>query len=322
MLGAHARGNFRRYLSNPIRNQNGYNALVEGRFGLDTGSNLYGQLRSEKTEIEQYAGDFPADAARPVPLKRQSAILRGTYQGGMMRLIGNADVNRLDYSNTRSLSGEVLEQNSRDRTIWRFSGRAEYRPGPARVLFAQGTYIIHDFTNRSLGQPNHTGDEIRILAGLAFYPTPLIRARIALGYLWRRYDDPTLSSLKGIAADLQADYLVTRLTTISLAARREAEDAIVANSPGYITTRVRARIDHELLRNLLLRAQVDYERNKFIDIDRRDTLFRLEAGASYIPFRNVVIGPTAQFIKRDSKGTVRGQRFDELRIMLRTTLRY
>ena len=135
-------------------------------------------------------------------------------------------------------------------------------------------------------------------------------------------DDPTVTDLKGLAVDIQADYLVTQLTTVSLAARREAQDAILANSPGFTATRVQARIDHEYLRNLLLRTQVDFERDKFVDIDRRDTQFRVEAGAAYTPFRHLVIDPTAQFIKRDSKGNVPGQRFDELRILLRTTLRY
>jgi hypothetical protein len=322
MLNAVAEGRLQRHLSNSIRDYDGYNVLVEGRLGIPDGSNLYGQVRSERTYIEQYTGDFPTNAASPVPLDRQSAIVRGTYQGGAFRLLGNADVNRLDFSSTRTLDGVTLNQDFRDETIWRLSSRAEYRLSPARVVFAQATYMIHDYTSPSPSQPNRTGDEARLLAGISFYPTPLLRTRVAVGYLQRRYDDPAVSDLGGLAVDLQADYLVTQLTTISLAARRDVQDAILPDSPGFTATRFQMRVDHEYLRNLLLRAQVDFEKDKFVDIDRRDTQFRLEAGATYTPFRRIVIDPTAQFIKRDSKGTVPGQRFDELRIMLRMAFRY
>lgn len=322
MLNALAEGTFRRHLSNTIRDNDGYNVLIEGRIGIPDGSNIYGQLRSERTYIEQYTGDFPANAAGAVPLDRQSAILRGTYQGGAFRLHGNVDVNRLDFSSTRTREGVRLDQDFRDETIWRLSSRAEYRLSPARVVFAQATHMIHDYTSPVVSQPDRTGDETRILAGASFYPLPLLRTRVAIGYLWRRYDDPAVSDLGGLAIDLQADYLVSQLTTISLAARRDAQDAVLPDSPGFTATRIQARIDHEYLRNLLLRAQVDFERDDFVDIDRRDTQFRLEAGASYTPFRRIVLDPTAQFIKRNSKGTVPGQRFDEMRILLRMAFRY
>jgi hypothetical protein len=322
MLNAVAEGRFQRHLSNTIRDNDGYNAMVEGRIGIREGSNFYGQVRSERVYIEQYTGDFPANAASPVPLDRQSAIVRGTYQGGAFRLIGNMDVTRLDFSPTRTLDGVTLDQDFRDETVWRWSGRAEYRLSPARVVFAQATYMIHDYTSPSASQPDRTGDETRLVAGISFYPTPLLRTRLAVGYLSRRYDDPGVSDLGGLAVDLQADYLVSQLTTVSLAARRDVQDAILPDSPGFTATRVQARVDHEYLRNLLLHAQVAFEKDNFVDIDRRDTQFRLEAGASYTPFRRIVFDPTAQFIKRDSKGTVPGQRFDELRIMFRSTLRF
>jgi hypothetical protein len=322
MLNAVAEGRFQRHLSNSIRDNDGYNALVEGRIGIREGSNVYGQVRSERVYIEQYTGDFPANAASPVPLDRQSAVVRGTYQGGAFRLIGNMDVTRLDFSPTRTIDGDTLDQDFRDETVWRWSGRAEYRLSPARIVFAQATYMIHDYTSPSASQPDRTGDEARLMAGISFYPMPLLRTRLAVGYLSRRYDDPGVSDLGGLAVDLQADYLVSQLTTISLAARRDVQDAILPDSPGFTAARVQARVDHEYLRNLLLHAQMSFEKDDFVDIDRRDTQFRVEAGASYTPFRRVVFDPTAQFIKRDSEGTVPGQRFDELRILLRTTIRY
>lgn len=320
MLNARILGDLRRYISNPVRDQTGYDALAEGRADLARGE-LYGRLQARRTFSEPYSGDFPEEAAEAIPIDGRTAVVRASVEAGRMSVIASGDMNRIDYEDVRSRTGTVVDQDYRDVTVWRGSARGEFEVGPARSLFAQGSYLIHDYDAKDAGTLDRSGTETRLLVGAAFYLTPLLRTRAAVGYLWREYDDPTVSDLAAPAVDIQADYLLSQLTTLSASVGREAQDSILFDSPGYIATTFRLRADHELLRNLLLFGHGAVELLDYEDIDRDDTIIRVEAGADYTPFRHLVLGPRVQWLKRDSSGGDTGLQFDEVRVLVAATVR-
>lgn len=319
-LLAHARGNFRRYLNNPIKNEDGYDIGVEGRLDIVGESNVRAAVNADRIYINQLSGDFPRFAAASVPLDRQVASLRGTWGFNRLQLIGDVNVTRLNYSDTRALDGTLIDQDYLDRTATRLTARAEYNVSPVTSLFVQGIYTMHDYKNRGFDF-DRSGDELRVIGGAAFDLTPLIRTRLGVGYLTRQYDAPGVASLNGLALDAQVDYLITQLTTISLSARRDVRDAIIFGSPGYTAARFAAEVDHELLRNLILVARADIENDDFSRIDRTDTLYHVGASALYTLNRQVVLTPSIDYSNRDSSGAQIGQRFNELRAGLSLTLR-
>ncbi len=320
MANFYASGDFKRYTSNAIKNENGYDVGFESRADLPGKSNVYTSLKATRIYLTQYSGDFPQNAAGSVPLDRITATVRGTYDRSRIRLIGSVDANKLNFGDTRSLSGGILDQDYLDHTTTRVSGRAEYRVAPGTVAFGQATLAFHKYGNASAFL-NRSGNEARVLGGAAFNITALIRSRIGVGYLTRRYDDPSVRPLKGIAFDAQISYLITPLTTISLGGQREVRDANIANSAGFKATVIQARVDHELLRNFQLYARADGEKDTFANIDRRDTLYRFGVGATYKPFRNIVVQPTADFVKRTSKGINSAQSFNEFRVAINALFR-
>lgn len=319
-LGLHARGNFRRYLSFPIKNENGYDIGVDGRLDIVGNSNLRAAVTADRVYINQLSGDFPQQAAASVPLDRQIASLRGTWAFNRLSLIGDVNVTRLNFSDTLSLTGVMIDQDYLDRKAVQLTARAEYNVSPVTSLFAQAIHVTHDYENRSFDF-DRSGDEWRLIGGAAFDITPLLRTRLGVGYLDRRYDTPGLNNLSGVAVDVQLDYLFTELTTISLSARRDVRDAIVFGSPGYFASRVSAEIDHELLRNLILVGRADLEKDDFARIDRNDTLFHVGANAIYTLNRSVVLTPSVDYSNRNSSGTLLGQRFKEIRAGIGLTLR-
>ncbi len=320
MAYVHASGDFKRYSSNPIKNENGYDVGFESRADLPGQSNIFTSLRAVRTYLTQYSGDFPQNAAGSVPLDRITATVRGTYDRSRVRLIGSIDANKLNFVDTKSLSGGVIDQDYLDHITTRVSGRAEYRVAPGTLAFTQTTFAFHNYANTNT-LLDRSGTEVRVLGGATFNITPLIRGRVGVGYMSRRYDDPAIRALKGIAFDAQFSYLITPLTTISLGTQREVRDANIANSAGYKASVVQARVDHELLRNFILYARADGEKDSFASIDRRDSLFRIGAGATYKPFRNIVVQPTIDFVKRTSKGTSSAQSFDEFRVAINAVFR-
>lgn len=319
-LTAHVRGNFRRYLDFPIKNENGYDVGIESRLDIYGESNLRAAVNADRIYITQLSGDFPRFAAASVPLDRQVASLRGTWGFNRLQLIGDVNVTRLDYGDTRALDGTLIDQDYLDRTATRMIARAEYNVSPVTSLFVQGIYTLHDYKVVNFDF-DRSGDELRVIGGAAFDLTPLIRTRVGVGYLTRHYDTAGVGNLSGLALDAQVDYLVTELTTISLSARRDVRDAIVVGSPGYIASRLTAEVDHELLRNLILIGRADLEKDDFSRIDRNDTLFHVGASALYTLNRSMVLTPSIDYSNRDSGGAQVGQRFSEVRAGLSLTLR-
>lgn len=320
-LYAHAGGAFRRFASYPIKKEDGYDVGAEGRLDVIGDSSVRAAVNADRLYINQLSGDFPQFAAASVPLDRQVASLRGTYVTNRLHVTGDVNWTRLNFSDTRALDGSTIEQDYLDRTVTRFIGRAEYNVSPVTSFFVQTNYLIHDYRFTPTNALDRSGDEVRLVGGAAFDLTPLIRTRIGAGYVSRNYDDPTASDLSGLALDVQVEYYLTELTTVSVAAKRDVRDAVIAGSPGFRSTRLSGEIDHELLRNLILIARADYEQDDYARIDRDDTLFHVGAGATYTANRHFQFTPWVDYSNRDSSGAQIGQRFKEWRASLSLTVR-
>lgn len=311
----------RRYANVSAKDQDGFRIRADGRLDVHGESNLFAALSYERTFEEQYTGSFPANGGASIAVRHPSALLRGTFVANRLRLVASTDLNRFDYADTMTLSGSPLDQDYRDRKVYRASTRAEYLFGADSAAFVQATYRRTRYDDRVNPLTDRTSKEMRLVAGLVADVTPIIRAAIGVGYADRRYDQPGIRPVRDVVADLRVDYNVTPLTTFSLVGRRGIEEAIVPNAAGYVASKVGLRADHELLRNLLLNLEVDHERDDFKGIARHDRLIRVSAGGTYTMSRNILLTPELDYVRRKSEGVSAGPSFKEVRFVLRASLR-
>lgn len=311
----------RRYASVSAKNEDGLRVRADGRLDLHGESSLIAGLGYERSYEQQYTGSFPANGGASIAVRHPSALLRGTFVANRLRLIASADHNRFDYSDTTALDGTPLDQDYRDRRVFRASTRAEYLFAADSSAFVQGTYRRTRYDDRSSALTDRTSREVRLVAGFVGDVTPIIRAAIGVGYADRRYDRPGIRPVRDVVADVRLDYNVTPLTTFSLVGQRGIEEAIVPDAAGYVATRLAIRADHELLRNLLLNISAERESDDFKGIARRDRLTRISAGAAYTMSRNVLLTPQLDYIRRRSEGVSAGPNFKEVRFALRASFR-
>lgn len=311
----------RRYARVSAKDENGFRARADGRLDIHGESSLVAALAYERSYEGQYTGSFPANGGASIAVRHPSALLRGTFVANRVRLVASSDYNRFNYSDTMTLSGTPLDQDYRDRRVFRASGRAEYLFAADSAAFAQVTYRRTRYDSRTNPLTDRTSKEMRLVAGFVADVTPIVRVAIGIGYADRRYDQPGIRPVRDVVADLRVDYNVTPLTTFSLAGRRGIEEAIVPNAAGYVASKVGIRADHELLRNLLLNLAVDHERDDFKGIARQDRLTRVSAGGTYTMSRNVMLTPQLDYVRRKSEGVSAGPSFKEVRFVLRASLR-
>lgn len=310
----------RRYADTSAKNENRYVAQLSGKFDIVGESKIEANVARRRSYEDQFVGSFPATGGGAIAIDQTTAMLRGTYLLNRLRMTGSADYNRLTFSDTVTTTGTVLPQAFRDRKILRGSARLEYLLTRDNAVFAQFSYRDTRYDIKS-GIDNRSSKEWRASVGAIADLTSLIRVAFGVGYNRRTYSNPLYTSIGGLSADARADYFITSLSTISLVASRKIEEATLLNSPGFVATRLGARVDHELLRNLRLYLNVQSQHDAFKNINRRDKLFMIGGGATYSISRNFLVQPRAEYIDRKSTGDLRGPNIKDFRAVLSFTAR-
>jgi hypothetical protein len=316
-LGAGAE--LQRYFKLDSEDRTDWYVDAEGRFDIVGDSNVAVIERIAKTTEPRYAEGFPDDAAEPVPVRTYSITGRGTYQGARVRLIGAASVSRLDYKDVDSLSGGRVDQDYRDRKIYRFSGRGELAVIPDASVFLQYSHARISYDNFTLPIDDRSAHENQILGGVSMDLSGLLRGTIGVGYVERNFDLARFGTTKGVVADVRLQYFVTELTTITATAHRYVRDSAVRGAGGYFDNQIGLRADHELLRNLLLFLQAEYRHDKYQRIDRRDDIAFVGGGARYLMNPSWELGGRVEYTDRTSKGFDRGRDISELRALFTVT---
>jgi hypothetical protein len=231
------------------------------------------------------------------------------------------DYKHLDYDDVFTALGARIEEDDRDHEETVETARIEYalNPSAALVFQAAGNQRDYRLTPPAVAfDRNSNGYEL--LAGANADITNLIRGELIVGYMNQDFDQPGVS-ISGLAVAARAQYFVTTLTTISVNARRDVEDTGVFPAVAKTVTKGGVRVDHELLRNVLLTANVDGGREEYEGVVRTDEYWNADAGATYLMNRHVAIGAHYYYTDYNSRGPGRGNDFTNNRFLLSLTLK-
>lgn len=322
-LSLNAGGAFRLFSARAARDEDNLFANLDGRYDIAEQTNIVGSLRVRRAYEAQFSGTFPANSTRPIQYLATTALVRGQYQTGRLRLTGAVDYNSFQFRNTSDLAGNPIDQSFRERYVYRLATRAEYAVNADAAAFVQASGARTDYLSRiaAFGD-NRDGNTFEFLAGATFDLTALIRAQAGIGYVRRSFDSARFGTINGLSYDVRLEYFFTPLTTITATANRSVQDSIVQSSSGFFSNSFRLRVDHELLRNALLFAQGNFQINEFQGLARTDELLDLSGGGRYLLGRNISLGASFSYLDRGSQGAAIGQVFDEYRGVFSVTLQY
>lgn len=309
-----AAGAFRRFFNNSVRNEDAYNLGALGRLDVGDALAITGEAQYAQQFETPITGDVDSSLAVLSQYKRDFLSLRGQYGVGQGRLTLAADRNHFKFDPIRLPSGTVIDQENRDRTLTRVTAQAEYAFTPSISAYGQLSYGDTNYdTELQPNVANRDSDSYRVIAGTNFDLSSLVRGTIGVGYAKRDYNSPIYKDVDGLSVEAKVEYFPTELTTFGLSLRRVIEDSNIGNSNAYFDNRGSLRVDHELLRNLILNAIAEYAEQDFIGSPRKTTFYRGGGGARY--FINRLLGLQLQlsYIKRDTTGEDLGQQFDEFR---------
>jgi len=320
-LTAYALATINKYASHSSEDTTDYTAGANGRLDVDHATQVNGQANFVRATEPRTSANSPTGALKPVQYDLWGVGIDGRHE--FDRLLGSLRFNSqtFRYDSPPAAGGGVIDQSFRDRTDNVYGGRLDYALSPKTAFFVDAEGNNHDYKRRGLSTINRDSKGYQVLAGVDFEVTALMRGNIGLGYRRETFSDPASRDLKGFSGDATLEWFPTQLSTVTFHGARTIEDSAVPGSPAFLSTNLTARIDHELLRNVILTAQVGYGEDKYTGISREDHRKTAGVGASYLLNRSLGVSVNYNY---NEQNTVRGigSDFKDNRIAATLTFQY
>lgn len=311
-LQVEAGGDLRRFTSHPVRNQNGWHVAGSGRLDLGSLSTLDISGIAARRFETSFSGSSPNTIGSAVPYRVNQVQGGGTTKFGRFELRATANHSTLAFAPISTLSDDRLTQNYRNRQATTGTLRLQYALSFDTALFTQVSYSDTRYSRRfAIGLQDHSSHQWRGLVGVSTDITSLIRASVGVGYSDRKYDLSEYGDVAGLTMEARVEFFPTELTTVTIDARRAIEDAAISGSAGYFNTGVGVRVDHELLRNLLLHADAGYEVDRYRGIDSTAKILSVEGGAQFAMSNALGLGASIGYGQRRNRGVDIGPVFTE-----------
>ena len=313
------------FADNEEEDTTGWFATAAARFDVTRDAGLRVNLGVEESHENRDDPNSAASArAGPVSFVRRDAGLRAFYRLNRVSLAAEGNVARLSWDDAATLPGARFRQSDRNRDEIDLAVRIGYDVVPEYEAFLRVTR-----NERTYERPQGDLDILRdsrgweIVAGTALDLGGIVFGDVFAGYMTQDYDASELPTIGALAFGGSMDWNVTPLTTVNSSLERSVGESTLEAS-GFLGTEVRVGVDHELLRNLILGAELAFIDNAYEGItgkdDRDYEVVEIDARATWLLNRRLHVEFGHRFRTRDS--SVSGAGYDSHVTTLALRLQY
>lgn len=290
-----------------------YTLATDGRLDIYHDARLYGGLGYAIRHQPLYSPNNVSNTQAPVQYSDLSGNLAGEKEFNRLALRLDANYDAYHYEDavlSSAVGGGISKQSLEDYDDKRVALKTSYELVPGRQVYLLTAGDWRDYSNEvDLTGFNRTSHGYTVAVGTRYDVTGVTFIDGYVGYRQQFHDDARLQTMSGPAAGLQVTWNVTRLTTVTGSVTRDIQETILSGSSGYFATLAQVKVDHELLRNLLLNANLGYENDDFSGLSRSDDYYLVGAGAKYLINHNFWISGGYNFAHRESSAA--GGNFDD-----------
>ena len=278
----------RGFLGEARRNEETWRLGAEGTFQVSNLFAVTAEAEASRQVENQLSGDVTAEIAALSRYRRNFASVRGQYQAGRIRAFAVVDHEDFTFSDVRFPDGTINDQRDRDRGIERVTAQVEYARTPSISFYGQASYGRINYDALLNGtDPNIDSDGYRVAVGTNIDFEERARGSIGVGYTRRNFDSRRYDTVSGLSVEARLETYPTRLTTVTLEGQRVLQDSALQGTSAYWDNRVSARVDHELLRNLILNARGEVASLTYIGTSQRAKVYSVSTGARYMISRRM-----------------------------------
>lgn len=289
------------YADNDDEDRLDWNVGSDGRIDITRDTNLSGGLSYAELTEDRGAPNAIGLAAEPTEYSLLQANAAFNHRFNRVTSSLGATYADYDYDTVPLIGGGTLNQDFRDREEFTQFLRLGYDVSPDTNVYVQGTINQRKYDQQPPAVAlNRDSDGYAVVVGSEFRLTNLAQGGIYVGYHSQDYDDPTLPEIDGLAFGASVDWFVTPLTTVRFEAGSAIEETIAAGASGYTDNSVGVRIDHELMRNVIVGGAVNFANQDYEGIARDDDVTRAGLSVDYLLNRNFSLRLGYDYADRDS----------------------
>ncbi len=294
------------YLGNSNENHTNFFAGSIWRFDIDRSFNISGTAYAARLHEERGSAEAPGTADEPVPYTKLDATVSLNKSFNRLMVSVGAAVQNLNYSDVRATGGGTIDQDTRNGTILTSVTRASYEFSPGYRAFVNIEGNRRDFKN------NRDSSGIEARGGVEFEISRLILGELSAGYLHQEYKTAGLRDIKGPAFRGSILWNPTPLMTLDMAAERRVSETTVAGASGRLDSIFSARLDYEVLRNIIMTPHASYQIGDYKGATREDKTLIAGLEGQYLINRYMAAKVFYEFTTRNSNAA--GQDYDKNRI--------
>jgi hypothetical protein len=259
-FGATASVQSTQYFSLPSQDRTNATLSAGGRIDVGEDQFTLGAAHLSGHDDRGQVDSLPSDQ----PIAFQLDDIRASYAwtDGRWSLIPAAQASNWTYDSTTIL-GVPTSQSYRDRLVTQGSVTLRYEWAPLRNLLFVVRALNQDYTRTPVGQPTPDSTAYQALAGFDYDDNAVWRWRLLVGGESRQFASSLYAQQNTLIADAGVTWVPSGDTSLGATLSRETADAAQEGVSGLTYTAARLTIDHECLRDLLLKASVGLQRANF-----------------------------------------------------------
>jgi hypothetical protein len=298
--------NIARYVSETDENYEDFGTALRGRLDITRNNRLTGDVNFARAHESRDDPEDPGADVADEPLKYYD-------YGGSLGF--EQDFNRLNFGLLGSVDRRDFtdgDEGDRDRNLFGGRLRTGYFISPRINAFLQGGFRREVRDDEDSNRDNNV---YSASVGTEIDFTGLLFGEAFAGWSLQEFDDDEFDSENGFTYGANLTWNPTRLTSLRLEGQGGFEPSDVGSS--RLESEIGLRVDHELLRNVLIGGEVSYQRDDFQDADRVDNRIDVGPDITYLLNRYLSVGAGYTFTTRDSDDSDR--EFDRNLVTLRVT---
>jgi hypothetical protein len=297
-----------------------YRGDVRGQIDILRGLRFEAALTGEHGHEDRASVDF-GSGTEPTQFDRYSMVGVLAARSGRFRYRAGLGVTRFNFDDVPAVGGGTVNNDDRDHTQIDTFGRVSFELNPSFRLFLSGRLNSNDF-DAAVDDSGVDRDSSGLLAttGVEYDGGGIWFARAFVGWREQSYTSASLDDVSGGTVGAQVTGNITPLTTLTATVDRDIIDTGTVGASSYWDTGGDLRVDHELLRNLIVSGAVRARLLDFNGISRSDELFGGGVGLRWLMSRNMWVTLDYDIDQRNSSGLVATNDFLDNRFFVRLVL--
>jgi hypothetical protein len=295
-VGASAQISARQYFSQSTLGWYDYNVGTFGRYDFSAYTNVQANYRHYREHLDVYNYDVQtAGITKPVPYDSDEFQVTGTTRFNRLGLLATGLYRTYRFENvTFGNTTQNVAQQDFNSAIGAFG--ASYAVAPGRFVTAVVRLQDISYTNSiSSGRDSFTYEA---LVGFQYDFDGVWQGRGMVGWRHRDYRSNAIKPLEGPAFEGTLIWVPTQLTNVNFYAARTIEESIRNNAVSYNRTRGGIRVDHELLRNVILNGDIRVQNTSYQSPKQSATDLIFTVGARWLINRNLALTGSYSYARR------------------------